>query len=67
MPLPVGLDAELQAAFVADEGLDAAMRSHVLVKQGLADVGLSKLERVRWLYNVSPMVPMCFLDAWGLK
>ena len=33
--LPVGLVGELQAALVADEGLDAAVRAHVRVEQRL--------------------------------
>ena len=38
--LPVGLVGELQAALVADEGLDAAVRAHVRVEQRLPEVGL---------------------------
>ena len=40
MALPVGLVGELQAALVADEGLDSAVRAHVRVKQRLPEVGL---------------------------
>ena len=40
MSLPVALHCELEAALVADEGFDASVRSHVLVQQGLSQVGL---------------------------
>jgi hypothetical protein len=41
VPLPVGLVGKLQAALVADEGFDAAVRAHVGVKQRLPQVGLA--------------------------
>jgi len=37
--LPVALDGELEAALVADEWLDAPVRPHVLLQQGLPQVG----------------------------
>ena len=40
MSLPVALHSKLEAALVADEGFDASVRSHVLVQQGLSQVGL---------------------------
>ena len=38
--LPVALHSELKAALVADEGLDAPVRPHMLVQQGLSQVSL---------------------------
>ena len=40
MSLPVALHSKLEAALVADEGFDASVRSHMLVQQGLSQVGL---------------------------
>lgn len=43
VPLPVALHGELEPALVADEGLDPAVGAHVLLQQGLAQVGLFAL------------------------
>jgi hypothetical protein len=40
VPLPIGFVGKLEATFVADKRLDAAMRSHVSVEQCLPQVGL---------------------------
>lgn len=40
VPLPVGLDRELESTLVADERLDASVGAHVLLEQGGAKIGL---------------------------
>ena len=40
VPLPVALDSELEATFVADKGLHPTVGSHVLLQQSFAQVRL---------------------------
>ena len=46
--LPVALHGELKAALVADEGLDAPVRSHVLLQQSLSQVSFVAELALEW-------------------
>lgn len=78
VPLPVALHGKLEPALVADEGLDPAVGAHVLLQQGLAQVGLLALgafERSLSLILVLPHMihqvafrHKCFLtDVAGIR
>ena len=65
VPLPVALNGELEAALVADEGFDAAVGAHVLLQQGLPQIGLVRARQLTSTQSLSAI--LTFLHREHLK